>query len=439
MIRELVIALFLLSLAVLTYDSLPYFHFSVYRPLAMFPMFAASFLLLFTGFRFRKGDGLLLAFALYSIGHSLAAAVGYEDMGSSLKHAVTLLFGLSMYRVSTYVAEQTKDDLALIRRISACVLIAFVPPLAAGFLQLADALFVRSGFSGAWTGLFSEKVYKGRMQMLSGEPSWAAIHLLTGGLLALYLLRQGVRRHLILLGGIAVLLVLSFSAYAYTVLLTALLIYVLTTGKHRGRMIVALAACVWIVTVGVPYLLEALRVSGYFTDRFQFDFERLMQSDNSFFVRLVFPAIGFMEFAQHPVAGVGGGFYYREFADYVLRHFSEGLGFKEVHDLVFLHPEWATPRNLLSKVFAEEGLIGAALFIGFLISIFRRAGDNPYAKFAAALGVALVMNFDSYAFVNFWLLVGFVRGGFFDRGPTFRAAETAMADPPGMKEMKQTA
>lgn len=439
MIRGLVIALFLLSLAVLTYDSLPYFHFSVYRPLAMFPMFAASFLLLFTGFRFRKGDGLLLAFALYSIGHSLAAAVGYEDMGSSFKHAVTVLFGLAMYRVSVYVAEQTKEDPALIGRISACVIAAFIPPLAAGLLQLADALIVRSGFSGAWTGLFSEKVYKGRMQMLSGEPSWAAIHLLTGGLLALDLYKRGFRQHRYLLAGIAVLLVLSFSAYAYMVLLIALLIYVLTTGKHRGRMIVALAACVWIVAVGVPYLLEAFKVSGYFTDRFQFNFERLMQSDNSVFVRLVFPAIGFMEFAQHPLVGVGGGFYYREFTDHLLRHFSQGLGFKEVYDLVFLHPEWATPRNLLSKVFAEEGLIGAALFIGYLVSTFRRAGAHPYAKFAAALGVSLVMNFDSYAFVNFWLLAGFVRGGYFDRRPAAQAEEKTMAEPPEAKELKPPA
>ena len=99
---------------------------------------------------------------MYSIGHSLVVSIGYEDLGSSFKHVITLLFGLSMYRVSVYIAQQTKEDPALIGWIAKSLMIAFMPPLAAGFLQLVDAFFVRSGFSGAFTGLFSEKVYHGQ-------------------------------------------------------------------------------------------------------------------------------------------------------------------------------------------------------------------------------------------------------------------------------------
>jgi hypothetical protein len=32
------------------------------------------------------------------------------------------------------------------------------------------------------------------------------------------------------------------------------------------------------------------------------------------------------------------------------------------------------------------------------------------------------MNFDSYAFLNFWLLVGFIRGGLFDMEAVFGEA-----------------
>jgi len=394
-------------------------------------MFAASALLLFTDFRFRRGDGLLVAFAMYSVGHSLAASIGYEDAASSLKHVITVLFGLSMYRVSVYIAEQVREDPALLRWIARSVAIGFVPPLAAGFVQLADALVVRSGFSGTMTGWFSEKVYRGRMQMLSGEPSWAAIHLLSGGLVMLYLYRRGFRNQLALFVAAAVLTVLSFSAYAYVVLLASLLIYALIAGSHRGRVLLMLAGGVVVVAVVVPYLLEAFRVSGYFTDRFRFDIARLFREDNSFFVRTVFPAIGMLEFARHPLFGVGGGFYYVEFADHLLARFSSGLKFKEVYDLVFLQPEQATSRNLLSKLFAEEGLIGAVLFIGFLLSTLRSA-RGLYAKFAFALGVSLVMNFDSYAFVNFWLLIGFVRGGLFDGAP----ASVRSADAEGTQRME---
>jgi hypothetical protein len=435
-VRKLIIVLFLFSIAVISYDSLPYFHFSVYRPLSMFSMFAASFLLLFTGYRFKTGDYFLLAFAMYSIGHSLVVSIGYEDLGSSFKHVITLLFGLSMYRTSVYIAQEAKEDPALIGWIAKSLMVAFVPPLAAGFLQLVDSFFVHSGFSGAITGLFSEKVYKGRIQLLSGEPSWGAIHMLSGGLLMLYLFKQGYRKQLPLLIGTAVLTVLSFSAYAYSVLLVALLIYLLITNKNRGKMMLVLAGCLLVVVVGVPFLLETFHVSGYFTDRFQFNFAHLIATDNSMFVRVFFPAIGFIEFAHHPIFGVGGGFYYREFAGLLLKHFSDGLIFEEVSDLVFNRPEMATSRNLLSKVFAEEGLVGAMLMLGFMATILKSAKGNPYAKFAFALCVSLIMNFDSYSFVNFWLLIGFIRGGFFDGLP---AAQEAGLDKQSMKGMKRIA
>ncbi|THF73660.1 O-antigen ligase family protein [Cohnella fermenti] len=427
-IRTMIVALFLFSLAVITYDSLPYIPFSVYRPLAMFPMFAASALLLFTDFRFRKGDVLLTLFAAYSIGHSLLVSVWEGGTGGSLKHSLTLLFGLSMYRVSVYIAQEAKDDPALRKRIAVSLLIGMGPPLLAGLLQTADAYLLRSGVSRTITGLFSEKVYKGRIQMLSGEPSWAGIHLLSCGLLLLYLYKEGYRRLTrIPLIGCALLLVLSFSAYAYSVLLTALLVYVLIANKYRGRMLLALGAIAALIGVGVPFLLETLKVSGYFTDRFQFDFAHLLKADNSFFIRVVFPAIGFIEFGQHPIFGVGGGFYYKGFADLLLKHFEYGMKFSEVRNLVLDHPEMATSRNLWAKVFAEEGLIGASLFLGFMAAALRSARGRPYALFAFALCVSLVMNFDSYSFVNFWLLIGWIRGGFFEERPAAPQAQGAGA------------
>ncbi|MBB6735113.1 O-antigen ligase domain-containing protein [Cohnella zeiphila] len=436
-VNKTIVALFLCSLAVFTYDSLPYFQFSVYRPLAMFPMFAASVLLLFTDFRFRRGDSLLMLFAAYSVGHSLLASIGNGDTGSSIKHTVTLLFGLSIYRVTVYVGKLAKEDGELRRRIVQCLLIGFIPPLAAGLLQAADAYLLHSGFSGTVTGLFSEKVYRGRIQMLSGEPSWAGIHLLSGGLLLLYLYGKGFRKQLLLpLSGVGLLLVISFSAYAYSVLLLALLVYVFVANKYRGRMLLALGAIVLVVAVGVPYLLQTLHVSGYFTDRFQFNFNHLLKADNSVFIRVVFPAIGFLEFAQHPIFGVGGGFYYRDFANLLLQHFDYGMKFSEVRDLVNLHPEMVTSRNLWSKLFAEEGMIGVILFFGFMASALRSSRAAPFAQFAFALCVSLVMNFDSYSFVDFWLLIGFIRCGFFEG---WQAGQAERQETQDGKEWQRTA
>lgn len=435
----------MVSLALMTYDSLPFIPFSVYRPAAMFPMFLASCLILFTEFRFKKGDLFLIAFIVYSIGHSMIVALGNGDLGSSFSHSITLLFGLSMYRVSVYVAEQAKADPTILSGMAKSMAVAFIPPLAVGFLQLADSFFIRSGFSGAITGLFSEKVYLRRIQLLSGEPSWAAIHMLSGGLIMFFLYKRGFRKQWILLAATALLLVLSFSAYAYLVLLIALVLYALITNKNRGKMLTVLALSFFIIVVGVPFLIDTFKISGYFTDRFQFNFNYLIQRDSSFFVRTVFPLIGFMEFVRHPIFGVGGGFYYTEFASLMQQHFSQGLWFSEVYNLVYIKTDAATSRNLISKVFAEEGLIGVILFGGFMVSIFRSSAANAFSKFAFALCLSLVMNFDSYAFLNFWILLGFIRGGLFhietvhkaNPAPAYVPANLARAhDPVWLKRLE---
>ena len=113
--------------------------------------------------------------------------------------------------------------------------------------------------------------------------------MLSGGLLMFYLFKQGFRKQLPLLIGTAVLMVLSFSAYAYSVLLIALLIYVLITNRNRGKMLLVLAGMLLVVVVGVPFLLETFHVSGYFTDRFQFNFDHLIKNGQFHFVRVVFP------------------------------------------------------------------------------------------------------------------------------------------------------
>ncbi|WP_235947274.1 O-antigen ligase family protein [Paenibacillus glycinis] len=423
----------MLSLSVLTYDSLPFIHFSVYRPVAMFPLFLASILLLFEKFRFGKGDFFLIGFCVYSVCHSLVICMGYGSMGASMKHIFTLMIGLGMYRVALYIGQLCKEDPKIRRMMAISLWIAFLPPIAIGCLQLVDSFIVKSGFSMSITGLFSEKVYLRRIQLLSGEPSWAAIHVLSGGLIMSYLIRLGYRSLRIPLVLSVLLMVLSFSAYAYSVILIALIFYIVLTSKNRGRMLLILGGTVAFVAVFIPFLIDYLHISGYFAKRFQFDFQAMLKTDNSVFVRFVFPLIGVYEFLRHPVFGLGGGYYFYEFNAILFEKFSYGLKFKEVYDIAYVMPDSATSRNLFAKVLSEEGIVGFMLFIGFLSTAVK--GSSPYAKFALALCFSLVMNFDSYSFVNFWLLIGFIRGGFFNEMPAAREAGTETLSTKGMKQI----
>ncbi|MCZ8519318.1 MULTISPECIES: O-antigen ligase family protein [Paenibacillus] len=413
--KSLIFTLFFIGIAVLTYDSLPYFEFSVYRPIAIFPMFAASMLLLFERFRFHQGDFFLIAFFIYSSSNSLIKAAVYNDLSSSIKHMLTLVIGISIYRVALYAGQHIKDQADGTQSMNKALMIAFVPAIIAGFMQFFDAFLVHNGFSKTLTSLFSEQVYHNRIQMLSGEPSWAALHMITGGLLIYYLCSKQNKKSWMVIA-LALLLIMTFSAYAYGVILIAFFIYMLINSKQRVKMIVVMALMFSFIFILVPFLIKSFGVSGYYTHRFNLDnlsIDYLMRTDNSFFVRFVFPMIGFIEFARHPLTGLGGGFYYREFADTLLQYFDVGLKFREVSDMVMRTPDMATSRNLYSKLFSEEGFIGVVLFFGFLVSIFRSC-STQYSKFVFAICLSAVMNFDSYAFIDFWLLIGLIRGGFFE-------------------------
>jgi hypothetical protein len=388
----------------------------VYRPIALFPLFAASFLLLFERFRFHRGDIFLIAFVFYSASNSLIQAAISNDLGSSLKHIVTLLIGVSIYRAATYSTGLMREESNGTRMLVGALLIAFIPGLIVGFMQMVDGFVFHNGFSRAITGILAEKVYRSRIQMFSGEPSWAAIHLLTGCLLVYFLYKER-KMKLGLLTAMVTILILTFSAYAYSVILIALFVFILINSKKRLQMLLTTAIILGFVLGLVPYLIQTFGITGYYVQRFNLDklnWDYLINNDNSFFVRVVFPMIGFLEFLRHPITGMGGGFYYKEFTDLLLSHFSSGLNFKEVYDIAMLKPESATSRNMFSKLFSEEGLVGVILFFGFLVTIVRSSCKNPYSKFVFALAVSMVMNFDSYAFVDFWILLGFLRGGFFE-------------------------
>lgn len=419
LMKSLIFSLFFIGIAVLTYDSLPYFEFSVYRPIAMFPLFAASVLMLFERFRFHQGDIFLIAFFIYSCSNSLIKAAVYNDLSSSMEHMITLVIGISIYRVAMYAGRHIKEQAAGTQTLNKALMIAFVPAILAGFMQFFDAFFVHNGFSKALTSLFSEQVYHNRIQMLSGEPSWAALHMITGGLLIYFLYDKQNKRSWMVIA-LALLLIMTFSAYAYAVILIAFFIYMLINSKQRLKMLVIMGLMFSFIFVLVPFLIKTFGVSGYYTHRFNLDnmsLDYLMRTDNSFFVRFVFPVIGFIEFARHPLTGMGGGFYYREFADTLLQYFDVGLKFREVSDMVLRTPEMATSRNLYAKLFSEEGFIGVVLFFGFLVSIFKQSCTTQYSKFVFAICLSSVMNFDSYAFIDFWLLIGLIRGGFFATEP----------------------
>ncbi len=126
-------------------------------------------------------------------------------------------------------------------------------------------------------------------------------------------------------------------------------------------------------------------------------------------------------FEESPLLGVGPGNYALHFED----HLPEIPLYRYPEILDLIVPEQGrtqlvTPKNLFVRVLAENGILGFALFCGFLLVLSGQAtllwlSPDPHARYwgrAAALGIlaAVMVAFstDSFALPNIWVFLGLV-------------------------------
>jgi hypothetical protein len=410
--------LFLLGVALITFEGLPFARFSNYSPISIFPLFAGFMLALIKGIKLKKVDILFFLFCFYSISHSLIMAMIYNDISSSIKHIITIIIGFSIYIFSFYVTEKYLPFDKNINRFTTSLYIAFTIPVIIGLLQLMSQLNITNDSINNITTLFVKVVYNNRIQMLSSEPSWAIIHILTALILFIFINMYNGKKTSIMVICLGILFILSFSAFGYGVVVFALLLFMILQNKNRLKTFFAALIVLFVVFTILPFMIETFNIQGYYTHRFQLDelsISNLLERDESFFVRIIFPVIGVIQFINFPIFGVGGGFYYVEFANMMIKYFPYALDMAEVNTNVFVNPEAANPRNLFSKILSEEGILGGILFFSFLIVLYNKYAKNNYSKLVFCLAISFTLNFDSYALVDFWLLIGLLRGGFFER------------------------
>lgn len=407
--RTAFLYLFLLSIFLITYDKLPFLNYSSYSPSAIFPIFLAFILLFFFGYQHQKYDNWLILFLFISTIHSLFSGVYYGNIATSVKHIFTLIIGFSTFIVFRYAFLKKKDD-KLFERI---FVISLIIPVTLGFLQLLNQIGLNLNLVNTLTSVFSVNIYERRIQLTSSEPSWAVMHLLSLGVMILFISRKKSK---LLFSAMVILFFASLSTLGFGVLAFSFLLYALITKKYRMKMFLLLGIILTVVFVLIPNIIDIFGIQGYYVRRFDprylFSHE-FLATDGSGFVRIVFPLIGFLQFLDNPF-GYGGGFYYVHFTEYLMNHFSFGMHFPEVQYNAFIYPENAASRNLLSKLLSEEGIINLIFFVAFLIGVYKQCKSN-YSKFVFCLAISLLLNFDSYAFVDFWMLMGVVASGYFNK------------------------
>lgn len=408
-INTIIFILFAISMLLLTYDKLPFLNYASYSPSSIFTFFTAFFLILLVGYELKSYDKWIILFIIISVLHSIIAGLIFDDLNSSIQHIVTLLIGFSVFVVTRFSFERKKENLTYER----ILVISMIIPLFLGYLQLLNQLGLNLNFVNEITSLFAALVYEGRVQMGSSEPSWAVIHLLVIGTILISTAKKRFQKLIVFL--MAILFILSFSGLGYGVLIFSLILFGLITNKYRGRVIALLISAAIVVFLVIPFIIDYFNVQGYFIARFDPRYlfsEKFLMTDQSGFVRIVFPLLGLIQFVNFPF-GYGGGFFYTHFTEYLMQYFPYGYRFPEVVNYLY-HPEIATSRNLFTKMLAEEGFYNFIIFIFFLIGIFRKV-TGSYAKYIFCLAIALLINFDSYAFIDFWFLLGILASGYFNK------------------------
>ena len=142
-------------------------------------------------------------------------------------------------------------------------------------------------------------------------------------------------------------------------------------------------------------------------------FDRLIHTDGSSFVRLVFPFICLQMFMTNPLFGVGAGEFAEALPAFITEDYSWAIQFGEVTRYLngTLTPSAV---SLYTRVIGELGLIGTIPFFAFLISSVRCVGkvascDEPRGYHAVFLCTVLLcsqLQFASFAYLPFWLAAG---------------------------------
>lgn len=244
----------------------------------------------------------------------------------------------------------------------------------------------------AFVSLFSSRVTASRLQLISAEPSWATrLLLIFLCLLPLSTVSIKKKRALTVLA----LILLAATGSAYGILCVAIYYAVTYCSKRYFKY-----GIITISMVIIMFPLFLRYTNDYTRQRFEVlselstsDLETIAVGAGSMsvFLRLGNPVLGLDMGFSHPLFGVGGGYYYANYADAVAERFP-------LAEKTFTETEAAgsTAKNLFSRVAAEFGMIVLFLLIIYLTLLYKKQyKNNKWIKGPFVAMLVLTLNFDN--------------------------------------------
>jgi len=411
--------LLLCGILLIPFMSLPVMP-SDYRPISIFfivPVSIFIYIKYLISLKVKKDILILSFFVFFAVVHSLIL----QPLTTSLRAIVPLLCGFFSYIGINYYFQRTRV-ITIFNKLT--ILFAFIAIV--GIIEvLAMKNLIPYSIKSFIGEIFSGKV-SGRIQLITMEGSWAAkIIIFAIPIYVYHYCNKGyfyVSFYILLL-----LFLLIFSLEGFAIIGAALMfrffpiLFNTITFKYKLKYYLYLLLFIIVTFLIIQSVLS--NQSGYAIERiYKFldanSFSKILSLDDSTFIRVIYPYIGFLIFWDNPF-GVGLGGYAESFNSYIktipveYSHFPEVMG--DIRSLS------ADPKNLYSKIFSEIGIIGVIFVICFLFLQLRYLKYNinylpKYKLFFFTnflLGLTCVIQFGSFAYLPFWFAFAVNSGIYF--------------------------
>ena len=305
--------LFYLGILFSSLDSFPIFlGISTYAPYFSVLFFIAYWII---SCDFNKSTFTKKQFICFLISVSLFASslfygiFVYKDLSGFVNFSIQFTIAIILYKsFNCYFGKQ--DNSTYLQTFARTFITYNIPVLLVGIIELV--LLRTGGLYHTFVSLFSWRVSIGRIQLISGEPAWAARLLLV--LLALIpLANYSKRKQWYLTVTILILLLATGSSLG---IICAFIYYVAV--YFRKRYLKYLIVCGLFILFLAPTIYEHL--DDYTKARLELltelqnsDIETLAVSagSGSVMARLGNPILGIHVGLDNPIVGVGGGYYYK--------------------------------------------------------------------------------------------------------------------------------
>lgn len=343
---------------------------------------------------------------LISILYSFYVGLSLNDYKGFINYLIQLLLAIICFcSFSSFFKEVSiKNPSGYITLFSNLFIKYSIPVLIIGCIEIC--LLWNGSLYGTFVSIFSSRIDIGRIQLISAEPAWATRLLLT--LLCLIPLSSVTRsRKRSLTITCLILLFATGSSYGY---ICVLIYYILTYLKRRYYKYIVLGILFFIA--GIPILINY--TSEYTKARIELltqlntsDVETLAIEAGSISVmaRIGNPIIGVDMGIANPLFGVGGGYYYAYYKEFLSdRYPNAAVRFDGAIELA-----GATAKNLFARIIGEFGIILFILIIVLLISQYKE--KIRYCKRLKGPFIAMIIltfNFDSLYHIYPLLLFSFI-------------------------------